>query len=695
MPPGGQEYLRVDPVLAPMLLMRDPPGPGESVERMVITSDIDSPPAKNCERLVAMPKAPVQMAEWYGLFDTSSGVSGDAATYQTVIKASGKFDDAPYGNTMPVSPDLPYLPDPMAAGAAFTPVPPAQMFAPPQPYTNWPNFSPFRLQLVEAAALDGPNWDEPSRTFTLGLPKAAIFTFQLSTYPANVDLLEPQTIVKHAPLRDPGGNQVLIPALGSPNTPWTQQQKDQYHQLLISGKLPEISPWRSITFVHAVMRPLQIPALDPGMLPARPAGVTYTGFSGKDIPIDGNSTSKVEILAQWDEPVDDGVNPPSRINKSQHVSEFLPDTINQSWPLNSFPLPNPPTIRHEFGDTRCRTVTYQAVATTRFLEYFDPAIQNSPEKFTVVSNQVTLDIPASAPPPAPRLLYVLPLFRHQGQNGTRTRSAGIRIYLDRPWFASGDGELLAVLLQAPPQDNVIGQPETDSVWGTDPRFAASATATPTPQFLAPENFKAGTAVFQGLVSFQLPNGGVVQKIAMGFTPAFLPPDPSHPDQPADPNQDPHNGRWVVDLEIDAGSSYFPMLRLALARLQPHTSSSPVSPVVIANVSPLTPNRTATVTTDPASPNVIAVTVSGPSANSGIAARIVATPQVQPSPGLWVSLPDITLANPVGTAAQSGTLNIPVGAASGIPMRVIIREFERIPNDVGIGERLVYAEVISV
>jgi hypothetical protein len=74
---------------------------------------------------------------------------------------------------------------------------------------------------------------------------------------------------------------------------------------------------------------------------------------------------------------------------------------------------------------------------------------------------------------------------------------------------------------------------------------------------------------------------------------------------------------------------------------------------------------------------------------------VATPQVQPSPGLWVSLPDITLANRVGTAAQSGILNIPIAAASGTPMRVLIREFERIPNDLGIGERLVYPEVISV
>src|SRR5262249_15803690 len=95
---GGEEYLRVDPLLAPVLLMRDPPGPGESVERMVIVSDIDAPPAKNCERLVAMPKAPVQTAEWHGMFDTDSGVNPDANTRSIVVRNSGRFDGAPYGS---------------------------------------------------------------------------------------------------------------------------------------------------------------------------------------------------------------------------------------------------------------------------------------------------------------------------------------------------------------------------------------------------------------------------------------------------------------------------------------------------------------------------------------------------------------------------------------------------------------------
>src|SRR5262249_30300398 len=153
-------------------------------------------------------------------------------------------------------------------------------------------------------------------------------------------------------------------------------------------------------------------------------------------------------------------------------------------------------------------------------------------------------------------------------------------------------------------------------------------------------FRAPIPAFQHLVGFELPNGGVVHKVAVGFVPTFLPPDPSHPDQAANPNQDPHNGRWFVDVEIETGNSYFPMLRLALARLQPHTSASPISAIVVADIIPLTPNRTATVSADPASPGGVSVTVAGPTSNTGTPSRVAVTPQIQPSPGLWVSLPEI-------------------------------------------------------
>jgi hypothetical protein len=674
----GEQYLRVDPLLAPTLLMRDPPGPGESVDRLVIVSDIDAPPAKNCERLVAMPKAPVQTAEWHGMFDTASGVNGDSNTHRIVVSNSGSFPDAAYGSNPP---PLPYLPDALAAGAALSPVPAAQMFAPPQPYTNWPNYEPFRLLLVETPAIDGPNWDDPSRTWTIGLPKGTEVPFKLSTYPANIDLLEAAVIVQNAPVKqDNGGGGPGGHPFASTNTPWTLAQKQRFQELCASGQNPDISPPRALTLLHAVARPLVVPVLD--MASNRLEGDTATGFLGSAIPLDGNSTAKVELLAQWEEPLDDGICPPSRVTKTQHVAEFHPLPGDQAWDLRF------PPIRHEFGDTKYRKVTYQAVATTRFLEYLDPAVRNLPERITRVSNSLTLDVRAAAPPPPPKLLYAIPTFRHQDQNGSRLRTCGIRIYLDRPWYASGDGELLAVLLQAPPADNVVQQPETDSVWGTDPLHNSTRMPTPAPQFLTTANFK--NAQFQQLVQITLPNGGIVQKIAVGFDVTFLPPDPSDPTRCADPDRDPHNGRWYADLEIDAGHSYFPMLRLALARVQPVIFPE-VSAPVIANIVPLTPNRLATVGPDASAPGTLRVTVAGPM--SAVPARIVVTPQIQPSPSLWVSLAEITLVPQATTAESTQSGLVPVTGSR--PMRLLIREYETFATDVGDQERPIYAELISV
>ena len=60
-------------------------------------------------------------------------------------------------------------------------------------------------------------------------------------------------------------------------------------------------------------------------------------------------------------------------------------------------------------------------------------------------------VPSSAPPDEPRVLYTVPTFRWNDSaspgrlDSTRLRN-GLRVWLDRPWFSSGDGELLGVLI---------------------------------------------------------------------------------------------------------------------------------------------------------------------------------------------------------------------------------------------------------
>ena len=116
-----------------------------------------------------------------------------------------------------------------------------------------------------------------------------------------------------------------------------------------------------------------------------------------------------------------------------------------------------PVKAHEFHDTRYRRIEYWMDATTRFREFLPPDLLTRSEQGARVqteehikvtgARQVTW-IPNSAPPPAPQVLYVVPIFGWTREVGDRSvlsswrRGGGLRVYLDRGWNASGYGEML-------------------------------------------------------------------------------------------------------------------------------------------------------------------------------------------------------------------------------------------------------------
>lgn len=133
---------------------------------------------------------------------------------------------------------------------------------------------------------------------------------------------------------------------------------------------------------------------------------------------------------------------------------------------------------HQFGDTKYRCVEYSAVAASRYREYFYPLpdFPNCPQpvptepNFTRVSGPIRVDILNSAPPATPKPLYVIPTFRwEESPQGRRRIGGGLRVYLDRPWFSSGMGEQLAVVLFGHDYPNIL-EPAKPYVtqWGLDP-----------------------------------------------------------------------------------------------------------------------------------------------------------------------------------------------------------------------------------
>src|SRR5690606_39692998 len=108
---------------------------------------------------------------------------------------------------------------------------------------------------------------------------------------------------------------------------------------------------------------------------------------------------------------------------------------------------------------------------------------------------------------------------------------------------SGDGELLAVIL---PRDGNPSDHPSVTQWGRDPIWG-SADIAPA---LRPDNFpRATTTSFEATLA---EDDGATQVVAVGHVVAY----------------DEARQLWYCDIEIDAGPSYFPFVRLALARFQP-------------------------------------------------------------------------------------------------------------------------------
>ena len=399
--------------------MRDAIKPAESVEHVVIRSEIDAPAGETAERLVAPPKVSVQTAEWHGMFDTAAGV--DAAAYQTFVNLDGSLPEEPYGATPPA---LPYLPDPVARGAHLRELvanaPPADPVKIPFDGA-WPARQPFRLRLIEGDA--PPTWDATQRVFTIALPKGRSATYELSSYMDTGALGDSPSAddVKDLGLFNFWAS-VVTPRRGRPPL-----HREIFWAEITAGKNEQLTPARTITLVHAVPRPLLVPSLEPSKLQAaRSAGSTDATIGAATV-VDLPSTGQIEMLSEWNEQLDDGVTSPAltRITASAHMGRLSLDPASIA----------PETFisgHHEFHDTKHRRLTCWLVASTRYAEHF-PDGAAAPQ----VSSKVTIDMPCSAHPLPPKVLYVLPTFEWQQEstgNGAtkRGRRVGLRVYLIVP-----------------------------------------------------------------------------------------------------------------------------------------------------------------------------------------------------------------------------------------------------------------------
>lgn len=251
--------------------------------------------------------------------------------------------------------------------------------------------------------------------------------------------------------------------------------------------------------------------------------------------------------------------------------------------------------RHHFNDTRYHRVAYTARAASRFQEYFR---QDKDLVFTRESAEIVVDVPASARPAAPLVNYVVPTFGWQRQTESNMKRSvrfggGLRVYLDRPWFSSGAGELLGVVLydysSGSFTDREAWKPYITQ-WGADPIWHAPGVATLPGQYHF-SNVEASES------NLSLPGRAPGRVSVVGYPVAF----------------DYEGQKWFADLTVNINAlAYTPFIRMALVRYQPFAlPDAKLSPVVLADFAQLTPERSAVLTADPYHPRRLRLTVSGP------------------------------------------------------------------------------------
>ena len=296
---------------------------------------------------------------------------------------------------------------------------------------------------------------------------------------------------------------------------------------------------------------------------------------------DAASTGKVDLFAEWTDQLDDPEKPaPGTREQRAHLCEvFVAESATTTPILES--TTHKPAVHH-FGDTKFHAVVFKPVATTRFREYFPRALTDDETNVTLTV-RCTVKILNSARPDAPKVLYVVPTFGWQGRTrspgcGKRTRKGGgLRVYLDRPWYSSGDGELLGVVFRE--NENFTSLDENlqplVTQWGVDPIWLSQApteSAAPKRAFHRAESLRKSNARRNSHSRFP---SSVTSRNSISSASCGSP-----------------TSSWI------SARRYTPFVRLALVRFQPDSvEHAEISRVVRAEFAQLAADRTASIATN--------------------------------------------------------------------------------------------------
>jgi hypothetical protein len=278
-------------------------------------------------------------------------------------------------------------------------------------------------------------------------------------------------------------------------------------------------------------------------------------------------------------------------------------------------------VTFDFGDTKARRLSAQILAHCRFNEEFGDLVGG---KGTPLRGPFTdVSVMSTKPPDRPEVDYIIPLLRWTRgyRDGTSVREGGwFRIWLKRGWYSSGDGEQLALVCWPSTEFAPIKRGEvfrwasrksTVSVppsaieplltrWGSDPLWYEEKTLDTLPQWVFLNRLPGLTPVvdLRSQIDPTAPGAGAADTDTRATLALYT------------PVYDADRDRWHVDIRLDPAGSYFPFMRLALARYQPHSiPGAELSTIVATEFIQLLPTRSATVTATRTAGDLVTVQVS--------------------------------------------------------------------------------------
>ncbi len=442
-----------------------------------------------------------------------------------------------------------------------------------------------------------------------------------------------------------GGHWMLNPPILLTLVHAVQQPLGRPHFIPLNVDHDDEIPYNPDPLHTAAIRGRQDPAELAPITAWRRLGSTDAYLMGA-LGVHGASSAQIDLHAAWAEPLDDPSQPSwSTVERSAHVETIPLPTLHEDYlrapgvesravgyydpehdqivfvrygdqggPLdlgydNQYFSQAAP--RHQFADTKRRRVAYTAIAASRYREYFPTDAQQAeaglePLDFTRRSRPVLVDVPASERPLAPGVAYVLPTFGWQRQTETNVKRSvrfggGLRVYLERPWFSSGEGELLGVTLWVG-TNGVLDAANRDKFkayftqWGMDPIWKTATLSFAPSSYHFPDHVAADFDVSLEERNARLSDGRTGRVNVVGFPVTF----------------DPERKLWFADLTIKTElDTYAPFVRLALVRYQPHAlADARISRVVLADFAQLTPDRSVLISVDPQAPRQLRVVVSG-------------------------------------------------------------------------------------